>query len=730
MPPAPILLLAAGATTAWLGACTVEGGQEAPGGERTFGVEDAAPVAADTGEAAADLEAGPARDVGSPADVAPGNDAGQPDSGTAPDTASPPPPGPARYPAGRLHSPLTAAVVERLRAAAGSASRADVFAKVGDSITVSASFLRCFAGAQVDLGGRVSLRPTLDHFLVGDAAGGDPFARDSLAAGVGWSAGAVLSGDPRPLDSEVEALAPRFAVVMFGTNDIGQRNPDRYGDQLLSVIDALLAHGVVPLLSTVPARDDDPAAGREVEPYNALVRAAAQGRQVPLVDYHAALAGLPDHGLGPDGVHPTTYRPGGAGRACVLTNEGLLAGYNVRNLVTLEALDRVRRALVEGEAPPDASAPALAGDGSPDAPFVIDHLPFADLRDTATSPWRRLQRYTGCSADQDESGPEWLYRLELDRRVLLRAVVADRGDIDIDLHLLAEAGGEADCLARAHTQLEAEAGPGVFWLALDTYASGGTEHSGEYLLAVVAESAGGGGEGEPAAACDRAGGEVNAGLAEEPGDPGCPLGMVRVEAFCIDRFEAALLERRPDGSEVPWSPYDNPGEREVRAVSLRGAVPQGYIDGEQAAAACAVAGKRQCSDVEWLRACRGATGTVWPYGDEPQPGACNDARAVHPAVELFPDDPTPFDRIQDPCLNQLPDGLASTGAHPGCVSAEGAFDLAGNLHEWTADPAGTFRGGFYVDTVRNGPGCLYSTTAHNRWHWDYSTGFRCCADAR
>jgi hypothetical protein len=62
------------------------------------------------------------------------------------------------------------------------------------------------------------------------------------------------------------------------------------------------------------------------------------------------------------------------------------------------------------------------------------------------------------------------------------------------------------------------------------------------------------------------------------------------------------------------------------------------------------------------------------------------------------------------------------------VSADGIFDLMGNLHEWTADPAGTFRGGFYVDTTLNGEGCLYRTTAHNTLHWDYSTGFRCCAD--
>ena len=37
-------------------------------------------------------------------------------------------------------------------------------------------------------------------------------------------------------------------------------------------------------------------------------------------------------------------------------------------------------------------------------------------------------------------------------------------------------------------------------------------------------------------------------------------------------------------------------------------------------------------------------------------------------------------------------------------------------------------GGFYVDTQINGNGCLYATTAHDTGHWDYSTGFRCCAD--
>ncbi len=224
--------------------------------------------------------------------------------------------------------------------------------------------------------------------------------------------------------------------------------------------------------------------------------------------------------------------------------------------------------------------------------------------------------------------------------------------------------------------------------------------------------------------------QPNAGLTEDPGVGGCPAGMLPVAGFCVDRYEASLLVVEDDGSTRPHSPYFNPGDLRVRAVSLRGAVPQGYIDGRRAAEACLEAGKRLCTDTEWLRACRGPDDLVFPYGATRDPGECNDARSRHPAVEYFgSSEPWVFGMIQHPCLNQLEDGLEPTGDHPGCESAEGPFDMMGNLHEWTADPAGTFRGGFYVDTERNGPGCLYRTTAHDTAHWDYSTGFRCCADA-
>ena len=91
--------------------------------------------------------------------------------------------------------------------------------------------------------------------------------------------------------------------------------------------------------------------------------------------------------------------------------------------------------------------------------------------------------------------------------------------------------------------------------------------------------------------------------------------------------------------------------------------------------------------------------------------------------------------MNDPRLNQLEGSLAKTGAHPSCTNDYGVFDMVGNLHEWVDDGAeergahGTFRGGYYMDTSKNGDGCSYATTAHAFDYHDYSTGFRCCADA-
>ena len=140
----------------------------------------------------------------------------------------------------------------------------------------------------------------------------------------------------------------------------------------------------------------------------------------------------------------------------------------------------------------------------------------------------------------------------------------------------------------------------------------------------------------PSASCDPAHRPTpNAGLTEAPGDAGCPAGMARVGSFCIDRYEASLVLVDDSGPIGSWSPFHSPGTARVRAQSIAGAVPQGYIDGNEAAAACREAGKRLCTDTEWLAACRGSANRTYPYGHTRASGRCNDARSQHPAVERF-----------------------------------------------------------------------------------------------
>jgi len=149
----------------------------------------------------------------------------------------------------------------------------------------------------------------------------------------------------------------------------------------------------------------------------------------------------------------------------------------------------------------------------------------------------------------------------------------------------------------------------------------------------------------------------------------------------------------------------------------------------QSVLACKAAGKRMCADDEWVAACKGVKGTQFPYGNVEKRGTCNDHRDQHPAMQyLESHDLSVFTKLEHPCINQLPDSELAAGDKKDCKTTEGAFDMVGNLHEWTADPSGHFRGGYYVDTWLNGHGCDYVTTRHEARYWDYSTGFRCCDD--
>lgn len=250
-----------------------------------------------------------------------------------------------------VHSPVTESVVASLEeiAAKGPDKRDDVLVKVGDSHSVGVTFLGCFVRSDPDLGAHEHLRATLEHFSGSTVDGESSLRRESVAAVAGIGSGGLSRGDPSPLREEIDAAKPRFALVMVGTNDVGWRTVDSFAADLERIIDELSEEGIVPLMSTIPPIADEEKEA-DVLRYNEAIVELAVSRSLPLVDLFAALQDLPEMGLRDDGVHLSVdWRRGGGMAACHMDEDGLAFGANVRNLVTLQQLDRARRALLEGE---------------------------------------------------------------------------------------------------------------------------------------------------------------------------------------------------------------------------------------------------------------------------------------------------------------------------------------------------------------------------------------------
>jgi sulfatase modifying factor 1 len=214
---------------------------------------------------------------------------------------------------------------------------------------------------------------------------------------------------------------------------------------------------------------------------------------------------------------------------------------------------------------------------------------------------------------------------------------------------------------------------------------------------------------------------------------GCPEGMVVIaDKYCIDQYEASVVEVVGKKETKSHSPYKGVDGLKVKAISKKGVIPQAHISKEQAESACKGSGKRLCTDEEWLTACKGKKPTTYPYGDDYKAGRCNDS-GVSSFNKYYGQEggPAPLSaftwaNMNDERLNQVKNTVAKTGSFSKCKNSYKVFDMVGNLHEWTAATTGTFRGGYYLDTKINGEGCNYKTTAHGAKYRDYSTGFRCC----
>jgi hypothetical protein len=222
--------------------------------------------------------------------------------------------------------------------------RPNVFSKIGDSMTESASFFRDIGRGWHELVGYTYLAPTVSFFRgYTFPDGNNSFDRPSLCAMGNWQAGAPLSGSPESfLSQELRYAMPAYALVLYGTNDVDRSTMDAFRTNLTALVDAIDANGTVAIMSTIPDRNDRPSALANVMSYNQVIRDIAAARHSPILDLWRVFQALPNRGVGPDGIHPSLYFRGRDPQSAVFSAEGLQYGYNVRNLMSLIALDKVR----------------------------------------------------------------------------------------------------------------------------------------------------------------------------------------------------------------------------------------------------------------------------------------------------------------------------------------------------------------------------------------------------
>lgn len=406
-------------------------------------------------------------------------------------TTGPELPHPELYPYDRVHSPITAYVADSMRAIAAPMAKDTVFAKIGGTTTASSSFFQCLTTDNAVMDLPPELEATRVHFNVDLGNGVTPYSRESAAAMPAWTSADLRAGMPTPVGAEVAALMPRYAHVLTGTHDLASDQPGAmfaFADNLMATVDELIAAGAVPILSTLPQRSDMPAALPYIPRYNAVIRAAAQGRQVPLVDLELALKGLPLTGLAGDGIDLSVNQSAMIDRPCFFDEFALQSGYNVRNLESLRALDRAKQVVTDAVPELDPPLPGLQGSGTVDDPYEIPSLPFVDLRSTVTSTSDVLDVYAGvCDDTKDESGPEVVYRLDIAAPVDLRVLVFDRGLVDVDIHVLSSTD-PTTCLKRNDREITGPLTEGEYIIVVDSFAGdvmGGA--AGEYILAVLAD---------------------------------------------------------------------------------------------------------------------------------------------------------------------------------------------------------------------------------------------------
>lgn len=209
---------------------------------------------------------------------------------------------------------------------------ANAFSKLGDSGVLIESNLTRFDNGPTTLGPYEFLQPTVSHFA-GSWARYGVGARvalttigtfDPLWADAEW----CLPGE-HLLACEIRLHNPAVLLIRLGTNDGRAELYERYMGQ---IIEFAIENGVIPVLGTKADRFEGD------DSINAATRRLAATYRVPLWDFDAVAATLPNRGLTADQAHLTVY-----GRNDYTDPETLQHGYPASDLSTLVVLDAIRR---------------------------------------------------------------------------------------------------------------------------------------------------------------------------------------------------------------------------------------------------------------------------------------------------------------------------------------------------------------------------------------------------
>lgn len=222
-----------------------------------------------------------------------------------------------------------------------------VFAKVGDSITNNQPFMNGFGSGEFALGDYSYLQESINFFDTG------AFIRNSIAAESGFNAAAVQDAiwapdgtclpNESPLACEYRLTKPAIAIIMYGSVDVQLYGADAFQGYLNQVVQYTINQGIIPVLTTYTTSSDYYPS--QVEQFNNVIRSIASTEQIPLIEFRNPALNLPDRGVQADKYHLSMN---GSSYYIALNGEQDQYGLTLRNMLTLQALDDLRRGLKMG----------------------------------------------------------------------------------------------------------------------------------------------------------------------------------------------------------------------------------------------------------------------------------------------------------------------------------------------------------------------------------------------